>query len=289
MDHIDESPLTAEEQANLDLLKITDKGLLTGVTDKEKLVGNLVIPDSVTAIGNFIFSWCTDLTSVVIPDSVTVIGRAAFAGCTGLTTVVISDSVTKIGSGVFSHCTNLIHLIVDNANTVYCSEHNIIFTKDKKKLIAAAGALKGHIVVPDTVTEIGVNAFSGCTGLTSIVIPDSVTVIGMAAFAGCAGLTSVVIPNSVTEIGIASFSGCTGLTDIIIPDSVTEIGDSAFSDCTGLTSIVIPDSVTEIGANTFSGVSSDAHFTVTNKLMKKKLLNSGSNIRDEQITVDVNL
>jgi len=115
---------------------------------------------------------------------------------------------------------NLMQLTVDNANAVYCGEDNIIYIKDKKKLIAAAGALKGHIVVPDTVTEIEIN----------------------------------------------SFSGCTGLTDIIIPDSVTKIGDSAFS-----------------------GVSSDAHFTVTNKLMKKKLLNSGSNIRDEQITVDVNL
>ena len=47
MGHIDESPLTAEEQANFDLLEITDSGILIGVTDEEKLVGSLVIPDCV--------------------------------------------------------------------------------------------------------------------------------------------------------------------------------------------------------------------------------------------------
>ena len=100
------------------------------------------------------------------------------------------------------------------------------------------------VVIRNGVTRIGVRAFYGCTGLTSITIPDSVTSIGNSAFYGCTGLTSITIPDSVTDIGANAFRDCTGLTSITIPDSVTNIGANAFRDCTGLTSITIPDSVT---------------------------------------------
>ena len=108
-----------------------------------------------------------------------------------------------------------------------------------------------EIVIPKTyegitVTNIGIEAFSGCGSLTSVVIPDSVTTIDSLAFSGCTSLTSIEIPDSVTSIGWSAFSDCTSLTSIEIPDSVTRIGNDAFSGCTSLTSIVIPDSVTSI-------------------------------------------
>ena len=86
-------------------------------------------------------------------------------------------------------------------------------------------------------TSIGVWAFRGCSGLTSVTIPNSVTAIGYRAFYGCSGLTSVTIPNSVTSIGVWAFRGCSGLTSVTFGNSVTYIGSDAFAHCSNLTTV----------------------------------------------------
>mgnify|MGYP004626284945 CR=1 FL=1 len=109
------------------------------------------------------------------------------------------------------------------------------------------------LTIPSSITSIGGGAFEGCSSLTSLNIPSNVTSIGWDAFKGCSGLTSVAIPSSVTEIGSYAFSGCSGLTSLNIPSSITSIGGGAFEGCRGLTSVTIPSSVTEIGDRAFSG------------------------------------
>ena len=179
------------------------------------------------------FSGCTGLTSIVIPDSVTKIGNYAFEGCTDLTSIVIPDSVKEIDGSTFENCTDLASIVVSEDNKVYDSRDNCnaIIETESNTLIAGCK----NTVIPDSVTEIGEDAFRESTGLTSIVIPNSVTKIGNSAFEGCTGLKSIVIPDSMTEIGSHAFRGCTDLKSIVIPDSVTEIGSGAFLMCTGLT------------------------------------------------------
>ncbi len=118
------------------------------------------------------------------------------------------------------------------------------------------------VVIEDGVTNIGINAFDGCTVLSSIEIPNSVTRIGFQAFRECAALTSVTIPNSVTSIESEVFRSCLSLTSVEIPNSVTSIGSNAFYGCEDLTSVTIGNSVTRIEECTFSNCSALTSITV---------------------------
>lgn len=107
------------------------------------------------------------------------------------------------------------------------------------------------VVIGDSVTNIGNNAFRSCD-LTSIIIPNSVKTIGISAFEDCDSLASITIPNSIVNIDKRLFFGCSGLISVIIPYSVTSISDDAFYACRKLTSIIIPNSVTSIGIHAFA-------------------------------------
>ena len=212
-----------------------------------KSLAEVVIPNSVTNIGEFAFCGCSSLAEVVIPNSVTNIGKGTFANCSSLAEVVISDGVTSIGNNAFMSCSSLEYISIPksviclNGNPFYLwngkleclspnfiYEDDVLFNKDKSKIISFRNQKLTLYVIPDGVTSIGDSAFYGCRSLSNIVIPNSVTSIGDSAFKGCKSLGSLVIPNSVTNIGKGAFKWCKSLVEIVIPNSVTSIGDSAF-------------------------------------------------------------
>ena len=195
-----------------------------------ELVTDLIIPDSVTTIGEGAFRYCESLTSVTIPDSVTTIGEDAFYECSSLTGVYISDIAAWCNISFGSWDSNPLYY----ARNLYLNNE-----------------LVTDLIIPDSVTTIGEGAFRYCESLTSVTIPDSVTSIGNDVFKECSSLTSVTIGNSVTSIGSSAFYRCSSLTSVTIGNSVTSIVNYAFYGCSSLTSVTIPDSVTKIGDYAF--------------------------------------
>ena len=260
--------------------------------DKSKIISfrnqkqtSYFIPNSVTSIGDGAFSFCRTLAEVVIPNSVTSIGDGAFSFCKTLAEVVIPNSVVYINGNPFYAWLGKLECL--SPSFVY--ENNILFNKNKSRIISfrnqkqtsyvipnsvtsigdraffACNSL-AEVVIPNSVTNIGDRAFSFCSSLAEVVIPNSVTSIGDYAFFGCSSLAEVVISNSVTSIGEYAFSGCSPLAEVVIPNSVTSIGDCAFSFCSSLAEVVIPNSVTSIGDRTFSFCSSLAEVVIPNSV-----------------------
>ena len=239
---------------------------------------SVTIPNSVMSIGDYAFYGCTGLTSITIPNRVTYIGEYTFKGCTSLTSVTIGESVSEIGKSAFESCTSLTSVVW---NAIHCVNFIIpdapfpnsvtSFTFGEKvehvpAYLCYDMSVLASITIPNSVTSIGGDAFSGCSSLTSVTIPNSVTSIGTDAFQGCSSLSSVTIPNNVTSIEAGAFSGCSSLTSITIPNSVTSIGSSAFDGCSSLTSVAIPSSVTSIEKRTFRGCSSLTSVTIPNSI-----------------------
>ncbi|MEE0911259.1 MAG: leucine-rich repeat domain-containing protein [Paludibacteraceae bacterium] len=219
------------------------------------------IPNSVTAIGKYAFYDCSGLTSIDIPNSVTAIGKYAFYDCSGLTSIDIPNSVTEIGDDAFYGCSSLTSVDVPESVATIGEDAfydiDTIFYAGKasgtpwgaSKVIR--GVRDGYFLYADS-TKSCIVGYLGSDSV--VVIPNSVTAIGANAFNSYAKLTTIEIPNSVTAIGSGAFYGCSSLTSIDVPNSVTGIGDSAFYKCKGLNLLNIPESVATIGKNAFYGI-----------------------------------
>ena len=100
------------------------------------------------------------------------------------------------------------------------------------------------VTIPDSVTNVGDNAFNSCSGLTNLTLGSSIQNIGNSA-------PSITIPNSVTNIGDAALEYCAKLPSVRLPDNITRFGDGLFRSCTSLTNVNIPNSATNIGFAAF--------------------------------------
>ena len=147
----------------------------------KNLIG-VVIPDSITDIGERAFYNCSSLTRVAIPNGITRVENDTFFGCRGLAEIETPNGITRIGHRAFQYCSGL-----------------------------------ERVDIPSGVVSIGDGAFQYCWKLNNITIPSSVTSIGSEAFYECFGLTSIEVPNSVTSVGEDAFYGCYHLLEAEMP------------------------------------------------------------------------
>ena len=136
---------------------IDDNSVKVAQQNSSNISGSVVIPSTVTYYHNG------------RTYSVTSIGEWAFWNCSGLTSVTIPNSVTSIGGGAFWNCSGLTLINVASGNTHYSSIDGVLYNYVQDTLIQCPGA-KTSVTIPNRVTSIGLGAFYGCSGLTSVTI-----------------------------------------------------------------------------------------------------------------------
>ena len=249
------------------VVAIGDEAFGDDITMNLKLK-SVVIPDSVTTIGEEAFAGCLELTSVTIGDSVTTIGEGAFYSCMGLTAVEIPDSVTTIGEGAFVGCIGLTSITIGEYVTAIgeyafeaCYKLVEIYNKSNLNLTAGSDDYGGIGLCAKNIYNEGNESklsrtddgyifyYDGtdaylmgyCGDEINLILPDNFTAyngeeitsykIHMAAFAYNIKITSVVISDAVDVIGEMAFAICPSLVSITIGESVTDMADLVFGDC----------------------------------------------------------
>lgn len=197
---------------------------VTAIADRAfsgKWLSAVIIPSSVTAIGDYAFSNCVNLNAVkILGSGLLSVGEYAF-NHTALQSVTLPDSVTEVGQRAFADCTSL--------------------TTVKVGTTAEVGTVS---------TKIGSEAFFQCTALDTVELGNGVTEIGEYAFFCCRALKDLTLGSEIHSIGGSCFYQCTALTEVTIPDQVTTVKEQTFM-YSGLTSVTIPASVTTIEAGAF--------------------------------------
>ena len=117
---------------------------------------------------------------------------------------------------------------------------------------AFQGSAVTSVSMPEGITSIDYNAFSGCQNLESVTLPESLTTLGSYAFSSCKLLKTIKIPSGVTAIPERCFRACSSLESVTIPEGVMTIGDGAFYACS-INALTLPESLIEIGNEAFSG------------------------------------
>ena len=254
---------------------------------KMNLLDTIVLPPSVSSLGQYAFYYCTNLKSINLPVTQKTLPVSFFEGCSSLESIELPATLTTINTDAFYGCTKLANVTLHEGLTTinqrafeYCKLTNI--------------------TIPSTVTSIGNSAFKGnpttsvtwnpktCsigTGdnapfystnsqitsfvfgdsvqtipgflcymmnkLENIALPEKLTTIGASAFQNCSLLHDVTIPASVSSINTYAFAFCTSIKHFEFPAGIKTLATSVLEGATGLEEVIIPASVTTINQDAF--------------------------------------
>lgn len=184
---------------------IKDKAFCMSRAGRGCSISSVILPNSISHIGDNAFLGCGDLKKVIIQEGLVYIGNSAFELCGSLSSIALPTSLIHLGERAFFGCRNL-----------------------------------SEITIPQGLKQIEKMTFGACRSLSSISFPDNITHIGDGAFTMCESLINVILPERLVHLGDRAFSMCENLVSISLPDSITFLGDEVFRSCKRLREILIP-------------------------------------------------
>lgn len=232
---------------------------VTALADKafyEKHVTTVVVPDSVTEIGDLCFSGDNYLVSLTLPDGLAELSYGALESCYSLMDFDLPKGLKTIGAGALQSIFYLTHLTIPAGVTdieqmnflmmhgleevsvaegstsfTYDAENGLLMTADKARLLHCFFHLapQKEIILPEGMKTIDPFAFHYDVTVEKIVLPEGAETIGLLAFGICPKLTEIVIPQSVTAIGtVEGQAGSGSITSFAQNVLVTPEGSPAW-------------------------------------------------------------
>ncbi len=244
--------------------------------------GEVVVPGGTKTIADEAFLGVLNLKSVIIPQSLVSIGTFAFKNCTNLNSIsIMTDNIEMIGVDAFYNTAYYNNTENWTDNVLYVSNHIVkaytiegSFTAKKGTRSVADGAFSYNKVADvdlgDSIVRLGIEAFRGCSSLTSVKFGSAMKNIDTDAFTACTNLKTLNYsgePKDWTKIQFDGqnsnpmaftteelFNGSSTYTlEITAEDNITEILPYTFYNCDGLAHIYIDANVTNINAYAFTG------------------------------------
>ena len=240
------------------------------------LSGELILPKSLIRLGNSAFMNCSGFHGALdIPDSVEAIKDQAFTSCLGFTSLHLPENLVELGGSAFSGCRNISGSLVIPEKITNISDRSFYNCGFDGQLSLPSNVLtigeyafyncklKGSLELPNSLIVIGNSAFRNNQFAGELHLPNDIASIGSYAFENCKRLTGIVeIPNNINYLQDGVFSLCKQLEGVILPRTIEIIGSHAFSDCYQLNSITCKAAIPPtIASTTFNGVAKD-NFTV---------------------------
>ena len=232
--------------------------------------GEIVIPSSITVddtqytvteISSAAF-FMREITSITMPSTLKKIGDQAFSMLIGLSTLTIPASVEEIGQASFTFLFDLKTIVVEEGNTHFCCEQNMLMSASKTRLLCLIDAYDNQnpldIILPSTIKSIDHFALS-YESVKSIALPEGLETIGQYAFAAT-GISSIAFPSTVRSIGESCLADTRNLNEITVNEAnpYYTVVDGVLYDkdisnlikvTVGHTSLSIPKTVKTIDSN----------------------------------------
>lgn len=232
----------------------------------------IYVPYGIDYIGKEAFSGCSALSEIILPDTLTELGDNAFEFCkpsfmiyyagtveqwneikkdeSDFDDIAVTFMQTELPDYQPYNESNGFLYKIKSDNTVSLieytgAENNVAIPVEIEGYpvsVIADGCFENRydiisVEIPDTVSEIGDNAFRCCRYLETVSFGEGISLIGNEAFYGCECIKSITLPQTLSYIGKGAFQSCTGLTEIVIPKSVETIENYAFNSCRKLETV----------------------------------------------------